>query len=292
MATTLDARTVAAAIVLCSLASCTRDAGQPAPGESRTSAANVAANVAADVAPDIAIDVGDGTLTMPDTITAGWQRVRVTETGATHIVVFFRLPAESSDSSIQQFLNALDSTANTPAPAVALGGPEIGTVGDVVLQITPGRYVVACVARRDANHRHASAGEARTVIAMDVADGVVRSNPVPTVQVDMIDFAYTGQQTWPSGPQLIRVVNNGTQDHQLRIARVADGVTLRQIMEADDPTSMITGVAGVARMSAGQEARLPVDLAPGNYLLSCLVADPKSLRPHVELGMVRMVRVE
>jgi hypothetical protein len=284
MATTLAYRTVAAAIALCSLASCTRDAGQPEQGESRTNAP--------DIAPDIAIKVGDGTLTMPDTIPAGWRRVRVTETGATHIVVFFRLPAESSESSVQLFLNALDSTANTPAPAVALGGPEIGTVGDVVLQITPGRYVVACVARRDENHRHASAGEARTVIAIDAKDAVGHSSPVATVQVDMIDFAYTGEQSWPSGTQLIRVVNNGTQDHQLRIARVADGVTLRQIMEADDPRSMMTGVAGVARMSAGQEARLPIDLAPGNYLLSCLVADPKSRRSHAELGMVRMVRVE
>ncbi|MGH7696761.1 MAG: hypothetical protein ACRENH_17360 [Gemmatimonadaceae bacterium] len=96
-----------------------------------------------------------------------------------------------------------------------------GDIGDVVVQLTSGRYVLGCVRRGWTGHRHASRGEAKVL-----------------------------------------VVTNATP------------------------------VAGVARLSPGGVAYLPVELTAGDYVVYCLITDPKSERRHVELGMFRAITVD
>jgi hypothetical protein len=62
-------------------------------------------------------------------------------------------------------------------------------------------------------------------------------------------------------------------------------------MSADDPETVATAFAGMARIGPGEVAYLPVDLTPGAYVAYCLVADATSRQPHVELGMLRLIRV-
>ena len=73
--------------------------------------------------------------------------MRVEEDGGGHRLVIFRLSASMSDADIRTFLAALDTANATPAPALALGGPEVGDTGDVIVQLVPGRYVLGCVRR-------------------------------------------------------------------------------------------------------------------------------------------------
>jgi hypothetical protein len=96
-------------------------------------------------AADVTFSVRRGSLTGPDSIGPGWGRVRVEEGRGGHRVVIFRLAESMSDADLTSFLAALDTANITPAPALALGGSEIGETGDVVLQLTPGRYVLGCV---------------------------------------------------------------------------------------------------------------------------------------------------
>lgn len=53
---------------------------------------------------------------------------------------------------------------------------------------------------------------------------------------------------------------------------------MREWMEAEDPNTIGTPVAGVARMGPGERTYLPVALAPGSYVAYCLVADLKTCR--------------
>src|SRR5262245_29835565 len=103
---------------------------------------------AADRAPvDVLVSVRRGTITAPDTIRPGWARVRVKEDRDGHIVVIFRLPVTASPTDIASFLAALDSLPTTPPPGTAMGGPEVGDVGDVIVHFTPGTYLLGCVRR-------------------------------------------------------------------------------------------------------------------------------------------------
>lgn len=243
---------------------------------------------------DVLVSVGDGAVTAPDTVSAGWTRVRVEEDGEGHILVIFRLPEETTDGEVAAFLGALDTAVATPRPAVALGGPEIGDTGEVIVELTPGRYVLGCVRRGSDGHRHASAGEAGSmVVRMPPAGATVRNEPPDgTQEVPMADFAYPGPDRWSAGSHLLRVENRGRQDHQLRIARLRAGSSLREWMSAEDPGAHVEPVAGVARLGPGMTAYLPVELARGTYVLHCLIADPASGRMHVELGMFRQVLVD
>jgi len=245
-------------------------------------------------APDLLVSVRAGAIAAPDSITAGWTRIRVEEDGAGHIIVVFQLPDSATNSELASFLAALDTARATPMPATALGGQEVGDTGEVVIRLAPGKYVLGCVARGAGGHRHASTGEMKALVVTEAGPARDGDEAVPhaTQDVRMVDFAYVGTERWPAGSHLLRVENRGGQDHQLRLARLRDGSTLQDWVGADDPGAYATTIAGVARLGPGADAYLQVELPRGEYVLYCLVPDAVSGRPHVALGMFRAIHVE
>lgn len=244
-------------------------------------------------AADLVVSIRTGTITAPDTVPAGWARVRVEEDGAGHILVIFRLPGAATDADLAGFLTALDTARATPSPALALGGPEIGDTGEVVVQFTPGRYVLGCVRRGRGGHRHANTGEAKFLVVTNApVTAGRRSPPAATRELRLVDFAYVGPERWPAGSQMLRVENGGPQDHQLRLARLRAGSSLQDWLNADDPADIGTPVTGVSRMGPGAVTYLPVELTAGAYVAYCLITDPASGREHVEMGMLRAIHVE
>jgi hypothetical protein len=234
----------------------------------------------------------NGSVTAPDSILAGWTRMRVEEDGGGHIVVAFRLPDGAINGDVADFLAALDTARRTPDPAVAMGGPEIGEVGEVVLNLSPGRYVLGCVRRADDGRRHASRGEAKVIVVTGPVPASRATPPTPTVEIGLADFAFVGRERWPAGPHLLRVTNRGEQEHQLRLVRLEAGVTLRAWLEGGGADTSATPIAGMARLGPGGVAYLPLDLQPGEYVVYCLIPDVGTGRAHVELGMFRSIRVE
>jgi hypothetical protein len=244
-------------------------------------------------AADVQVTVRTAAIVAPDSVSPGWRRVHVDETDGAHIVVVFRMPATTTTDDVAAFVSALDTAPATPLPGVALGGPEVGARGDVIVHLTPGVYVLACVRRGEDGHRHARSGEYRVLHARsaEAADSVFAAPPAVTQEVRLVDFAYVGPDHWAPGVQVLRIENTGRQDHQVRLARLRDGASLQAWMMSDDPDTVATAIAGMARVGPGQVAYLPVTLPPGRYVLSCLVADLRTKRPHVELGMVREIYV-
>jgi len=242
---------------------------------------------------DVPVVVGGGTIEAPDSVGPGWRRLRVQEDGAGHIVVLFRLAGDRSDANIRAFLATLDTASATPQNAVAMGGPEVGDSGDVIVRLEPGFYVLGCVRRGKDNHRHASAGEMKVIIVRNTEPDAAHSTAPPaTAEMRLVDFAYVGPDKWSAGSQTLRVENTGTQDHQLRLVRLRDGSSVKEWLEADDPRLHGEAVAGVARIGSGQVAYLPMTLAPGSYVATCLIQDPRTKAAHIEMGMFRAIQVE
>lgn len=240
--------------------------------------------------PALAVSIKGGTITAPDSVGSGWTRLRVEEDGGGHILVVFRLPEGATDSAVTSFMLALDSAPATPAPVMAMGGPEIGDTGEVIMELTPGRYLLGCVSRDEDGHRHLVTGESRLVTVSGAASAQRDSAPVMTQEVGMVDFAYVGPERWTAGTHMLRVANRGQQDHQFRFARLEPGSTLQQWMESEGETGV--SVVGVSRLGSGAVAYLPVELPPGTYVAYCLITDPASGRPHALMGMVRAITVE
>ena len=243
--------------------------------------------------PEVLVTMRSGSITAPDSVRPGWTTVRVKEVIDTHIVVLFRLPATVTAAEETAFVAALDTAPATPHPGVAIGGNEIGARGDVLLNLTPGVYVIACVRRGGDGHRHARAGESRLLRVRPYATANAGDTVPPQTAHDvrMVDFAYVGPDAWTAGTQWLRIVNTGTQDHQLRLARLRDGASPQAWLAAENPDTLSTTVAGMARVGPGEVAYLPVVLTRGTYIAYCLVGDVATHRPHVELGMLRIIEV-
>jgi hypothetical protein len=80
------------------------------------------------------------------------------------------------------------------------------------------------------------------------------ATPHPAVALggpEVGDFAYGGAERWPAGSQILRVESRGKQDHQLRIAKLRDGASVRDWLNAEEPDQLATAVADVARMGPG-----------------------------------------
>ena len=69
------------------------------------------------VRPDVLVTMSSGAITAPDSVQPGWTTVRVEEVVDTHIVVFFRLPANATAAEERAFVAALDTAPGTPQPA-------------------------------------------------------------------------------------------------------------------------------------------------------------------------------
>ncbi len=247
-------------------------------------------SVPAPVQATFLVSVADRSIAAPDTVAAGWQTMRVEEDGAGHIVVAYRLSGNTTAAGVAAFLVALDTARITPTEAVAIGGPEVGDTGEVVVNLTPGTYVLACVRRHDDGHRHASQGEWHIVEAVGPSQG---EPPVDSViEVRMADFAFVTDVPWHPGHKLLKVVNTGREDHQLRIDRLHAGATLQDWIAAEDRSQLAEPIAGVARTGPGQTVYLPMQLSPGTYVLYCLVPSAATGEPHAILGMIRAVTVE
>ena len=241
---------------------------------------------------DVTFSVKRGEITGPDSVGPGWARVRVDEDGGGHRVVIFRLAESMPDSELPNFLAVLDTAVATPPSALALGGSEVGDTGDVILQLNSGRYILGCVVSTN-GHRHFTTGEAKALVVTNAPVSAGRdAPPAVTQEVRMVDFAYVGPERWAAGSHMLRVHNGGRQDHLFVLARLRPGSSLQDWMKADDAGEIATPVAGVARLGPGAVAYLPVELQSGAYIAYCLIKDPGTQRVHVELGMLRAIRVE
>lgn len=149
--------------------------------------------------------------------------------------------------------------------------------------------------------------------------------------IKMMDFAYTMPDKVPAGRQVWKIINDGPQPHELILLMLAPGVTADQILamfasemgsgEATPATGMDMGTpaaatptaatpvaatpaaspvaeampfmpaGGMQALDAGLAGWLILDLAPGNYLAACDIPDPRSGRPHFELGMYKAFTV-
>jgi hypothetical protein len=242
--------------------------------------------------PSLSVAVRPGVMEAPDSTPGGWTRLELTKTGR-HVVVVFRL-REGADPAA--FLAALDTARMTPSMGEAVGGPEVLSVSSVLLNLTPGRYVVACMVRDTPNaRRHHVAGESRTFVVAPKrsANRAAATPPRAEVEVHMFDFAYRAPERWPARAKWVRVSNEGKEDHLMLIARLREGATLRE-WAAAPATDTVTSkqLTGVARTSPGGVVYLPFALTPGRYVLYCRIQHSASGTLHEKMGMIKEITVE
>jgi len=195
----------------------------------------------------------------------------------------------------------VDSAASddpSGAPLLALGD-EVGGPGTVspdgtaqsTQRLAPGSYVMFCLVRGPSGETHVIDG---MLAQFDVtAQRAAHSTPRPTADLRLTDSGFELPSPFPRHG-VLRVTNQGRQPHEVTFLRLPPGRTesaIRPYLRVLRASSMLqppppfTAAGGVAAMSPGETAIVPVSLRPGDYLAICLVRG-RDGEPHAVHGMV------
>jgi uncharacterized cupredoxin-like copper-binding protein len=237
----------------------------------------------------------DFAFTGPDTVAAGVTTVRLVNAGREgHQLNFYRLTAEADAGEVMRTL-----IANTARPrgTVKMGGVEsveAGQTDSVIVSLAPGRYVIVCGLPSSDDTPHASKGMLKLLVVRGETRGVAAPAPLPPAQITarLSEYAFTFSTPLRAGPQRIRVENVGRQAHHLILTRLHPGKTMADADAWDGKSpAPFDNLGGVAALDPGQANVWDVTLAPGTYVLACVILDAADKKPHYEHGMQKEVRI-
>jgi hypothetical protein len=135
--------------------------------------------------------------------------------------------------------------------------------------------------------------------AAPAAPAAAAATPTPalapvTVTITATDFKLAMPDTIPAGSVTLHLVNNGKEMHQAQVARLDGGKTPADFEAAmkhqGPPPAWLRFVGGPNGIAPGQEATATTVLAPGSYVMICLIPSPDGV-PHLMKGMVQPFQV-
>ncbi len=118
------------------------------------------------------------------------------------------------------------------------------------------------------------------------------------IEVAMTEFAFAAPATVPAGKLEVVATNNGEQPHMMGVVPLKEGAPpVEELAKLNDKelqkyaAGEFGGTKGVVK--PGEEQTFTLD-APeaASYAFACFVKDPKTKKPHVQLGMFGSFEVE
>ncbi len=118
---------------------------------------------------------------------------------------------------------------------------------------------------------------------------------IPEISYVAGEYQFDGPDQLPSGWVSLRITNGGHELHQLQVVQLSDKKGVPDVILAltDHPDAIppwMHPFGGPNGVMPGDEARATIRLAPGRYLLVCLVPDKDGVF-HVIRGMQKSVTV-
>lgn len=243
--------------------------------------------------PEIKIDAADFSYTAPETISAGWVRVNMSNSGIEpHHVEFARL---NDGVTLQQFEDALK---NGEGPALALtkqvggvGAVHPGGMASVVINLPTGEYVLMCLIASPGDHvAHYAKGMIKG-LTVKASGTAVFAEPKADITVQMKDFVFDMPASLPAGKVTLKVINQGPEAHELNILKLEDGKSQKDVLQfltgagGPPPFSPIGGING---LDSGRIGYAELNLEAGKYVAICNIPSPKAQgHPHFDLGMIQ-----
>jgi hypothetical protein len=235
---------------------------------------------------EFTVTMTDNAFSAADTIAPGMTAIRIVNQGAVHHqMILARIDSGRTMADVEGAL----SSPETPGWIVVVGGGgaiPAGASNVAVSDLSPGLYVMLCFLQNAPDQPpHFVLGMVRPlVVAGERPDAAA---PVVTGEIAMHDYGFD-LPTLTAGPQVLRVVNNGKEIHEIHVARIPEGMTFDQFM-----ASLTSGAEPVGEDLGGNGALSPglanwwqADLAAGTYAVLCFVPSPDGT-PHMMKGMAQ-----
>jgi uncharacterized cupredoxin-like copper-binding protein len=224
----------------------------------------------------------------PDTIPAGLTTIHFVNRGPElHHSMLVRL---GEHHTAADFAKAMDAEGPPPSWITFVGGPNAPAPGGdatVTLNLAPGHYLLVCLVPGADGQPHAMKGMVRPLTV---------TLPNADVTVNLVDYGFDLSAPLKAGHRTIRVINTGSQAHEVELIRLKPGTTvaapIHWMEHHDSPRPPADPLGGIAPISPGGEAEFTVDLTPGKYALVCFLPDAHDGKPHYAHGMTREVTVQ
>ncbi len=158
---------------------------------------------------EITIEAADFSYNAPDTLSEGWVRVILTNSGQEpHHVQFLRL---NEGVTVDQFEEALKQ-AEGPALAMTqerggVGAIHPGGTAQAVINLPAGTYVILCFVPSPSDHvAHHAKGMTKSLVVQP-ASGNTASKPSADLVVHLKDFTFDMPDSLTAGQMTIEVMN-------------------------------------------------------------------------------------
>ncbi len=240
--------------------------------------------------PEVTITGTEYSYDAPAQISAGLVAVTFVNKGqAPHQLQFARLQDGKTLNDLQAALK--QNLGAAMAIMTFTGGANTVDPGGsqrVVLNLTPGNYVLMCFVEDADGTPHFAKGMIKPIQVV-AGNSTAAAAPNTDATVTLQDFSITLPQTINAGSHTWKVVNNGPQPHEMDLLKLAPGKTFADVeaffQKSPAGPPPFQDVGGMGGLSAGQSGWVNLDLQPGNYVALCFIPDAKTGKPHFELGM-------
>ena len=250
------------------------------------------AQIVAPVAREMSVIAKEFSFEAPDTVPAGFTRVKLTNQGTEpHHIVFVRL---DSGRVVGELLQSMGS-GKFPNWAVLLGGPNApmpGATTETVLELTPGNYAVLCLIPSFDGMPHVAKGMVRPLLVTGPAGET--APPSADIVMTLSDFAFNVSTPITAGPHVLRVDNVAEQPHELVMVKLEPGRSVQEFAAwAEKPQGPPPGalVGGTSPQAKGTTNYVITDFAPGDYGFICFMPDAKDGKLHLLHGMIHQFTI-
>jgi hypothetical protein len=244
----------------------------------------------------IAITARNYAFDAPDSVPAGLTRIEIANKGTElHHVWLVRL---DDGHTMQEFVDAFKSSGHPPEWAHDAGGPNAAVPGasaTALVNLVPGHYGVMCVIPSTDGVPHGMKGMMRELVVTPARGTTGDATEVaPDAQMTLLDYDFVMSKPLTAGRHVIQVHNGASQTHEVVVAQLLPGRTIRELaewaekMQGPPPGAPIGGSSGIA---PGGDAEIVLNLTPGDYGFICFVNDAKDGKPHVMHGMLKQFAV-
>jgi uncharacterized cupredoxin-like copper-binding protein len=226
----------------------------------------------------------------PKQASAGFTRITLDNTGQEdHQLALFRMNEGVEAGTVLGKLQTegLDSARDLGEFVAGPNGTAPGTATDVVVDLQPGTYIVACVIPDQKGVPHAAQGML-TELTVTAASEAPSEDPEGLPVLGLGDYSFELPDDFDGrGPLVIE--NRGAFAHEAVVARL-DGITVDDVIayetqpfpRAEAPPYKLAD--GITPIDPGGKARVDLDLEPGDYAWVCFLPGPEG-EPHLAIGM-------
>ena len=236
----------------------------------------------------------------PESIPGGLTRIELVNAGEQeHMLWLIKLDEGKSFEDIMAVFASLEAEPEFPDWMIWYGGVSSGPGGSAAytVDLTPGTYTLFSFSEDENGEPDAAKGMVAT-LTVTASTGAAAAPPAADLRVQLVDFSFSIEGEPVAGPQVVEIVNTGTEPHEVVLLRLAEGAAMQDVMAsmmagedaAGAPPFEFSGGAGP--MAAGMTAWYEADLPSGEYGIICFLPSPANEgAPHFMLGMVQQVNV-